>query len=101
MEVELTNCQKHLEKKEQEWESLCVRCGACCGAFDDPCLHLKKDKFGNYYCQIYSKRFGIRKTLNGQLFRCVPIKKLLRTHWKNDHLCPYKKLQKKPSTDII
>jgi uncharacterized cysteine cluster protein YcgN (CxxCxxCC family) len=92
MEIELKDCQKHLEKKEREWENLCLRCGACCGALDDPCIHLKKNKNDKSYCDIYPERFGIRKTIGGEIFKCVPIKQLLRLHWKNDYLCPYKKI---------
>ncbi|MCF7873717.1 MAG: hypothetical protein K9L84_02190 [Candidatus Omnitrophica bacterium] len=94
MEVELKDYQKHLEEKEKEWESFCLRCGACCGAYDDPCTHLQKDQTGKFYCDIYPDRFGVRKTVSGHLFKCVSIKKMLQTHWKGDHLCPYKKLQK-------
>jgi len=91
MEVELQKCHNYLKQKDKEWESLCLRCGACCGAFDDPCLHLKKDKKDKFFCSIYSQRFGIRKTANGEVFQCVPIKKILSTPWKRDYNCPYKK----------
>jgi hypothetical protein len=91
MDIELKSCQAYLEKKEKEWEDLCLRCGACCGAFDDPCIHLKKNKNNKFYCDIYPERFGIRKTVSGQLFRCVPIKQILHTHWIKDYQCPYKK----------
>ena len=84
-----------LENKEREWEKLCLRCGGCCGAYDDPCLRLKKDKKNRFYCEIYSDRFGTRKTVKGEEFNCVPVKEILNTHWKNDHLCIYKKLSKK------
>lgn len=91
MKVGLQDCQKHLAKKEKNWESLCLRCGACCGSLDDPCVHLKKQN-NKYHCEIYSERFGIRKAVSGDIFRCVHIKQLLPTHWKGDHRCPYKKL---------
>ncbi|MCF7869750.1 MAG: hypothetical protein K9L69_02500 [Candidatus Omnitrophica bacterium] len=91
MKTELKECQKHLEEKEKKWESLCLRCGACCGAYDDPCTHLQKDHTGKFYCDIYPSRFGVRKTVSGQLFRCVPIKQILHTHWRKDYHCPYKK----------
>ena len=86
---------KCLEKKEKEWEKLCIRCGGCCGAYDDPCVHLKKRKNNEYYCEIYSNRFGLRKSVGGEEFNCVPIKEILNTHWKKDYLCAYKKLSKK------
>ena len=83
-----------LENKEREWEKLCIHCGGCCGAYDDPCLHLKKTKDNKFYCEIYSDRFGTRKTVNGEEFNCVPVKEILNTHWKNDHLCTCKKFSK-------
>jgi len=89
-------CLEHLEEKEHQWESLCIRCGACCGAYDDPCVHLKKDKDGDFYCSIYDNRFGTRKAVSGEEFDCVPIKDIVHTHWKNDHLCIYKKYLKTP-----
>jgi len=85
---------RYLEEKENEWEGLCRRCGGCCGAYDDPCLHLKGDKKGEYYCEIYPKRFGLRKTVEGEEFNCVPVKEILDTHWKKDYLCVYKRLRK-------
>ena len=85
---------EHLESKERGWEDLCTRCGGCCGAFDDPCLHLKKDKKGEFYCEIYFKRFGTRTSVEGEEFNCVPVREILDTHWKKDYLCVYKKLSK-------
>ncbi len=96
MEAELKEYQKNLEKKEREWERLCLRCGACCGAYDDPCQHLKQDENSKYYCEIYPQRFGIRKTVGGDIFKCVAIKKLLSTHWRGSQRCPYKNTQKLP-----
>jgi len=90
------NCQDYLEEKESQWESLCIRCGGCCGAYDDPCIFLKKSKKGGFYCSIYNNRFGSRKSLAGEEFDCVPVKEILRTHWKNDYLCSYKKYLKTP-----
>lgn len=80
-----------LQNKELEWEKLCIRCGGCCGAFDDPCLHLKRDDKGLTFCEIYDNRFGLRKTKNGEVFNCVHIREILHTRWKKDYLCPYKK----------
>lgn len=82
-----------LEKKELDWESLCCRCGGCCGAFDDPCTHLKMESDGIFFCDSYETRFGPQTTVSGQRFECVPIKKLLRTYWPQWNKCSYKKLQ--------
>lgn len=82
---------KYFQDKEKEWESFCRRCGGCCGAFDDPCKHLQKDKESKYYCAIYDCRFGLRETVSGDKFYCVHITKLFNAHWKNDYLCGYKK----------
>ena len=84
----------YFKQKESEWESLCINCGGCCGAYDDPCVHLKKNNSGKSYCEIYEKRFGLKKSINGEEFNCVMIKEILHTHWKNDHLCSYKKYLK-------
>ena len=84
--------QRYLKSKEQGFEDICLRCGACCGAYDgDPCLHLKKDKKGKYYCDIYPNRLGDRKTVSGEEFECVPIKEILNTSWDGDWRCAYKK----------
>ena len=85
----------YLENKEREWEKLCVCCGGCCGAYDDPCLHLKRDKKNKFHCKIYSDRFGSRRSVEGEEFNCVPVKEIINTHWKKDYLCVYKKLSKK------
>jgi hypothetical protein len=81
-------------EKEKQWEGLCQRCGCCCGAYDDPCLHLKQDKGGDFFCDIYEQRFGLRKSFSGEEFQCVPIKEILHTSWENDYYCSYKKLSK-------
>ena len=83
-----------LESKHQYWENLCLRCGGCCGAYDDPCQHLQKGGDEKFYCDIYDKRFGVRVTVAGEEFNCVCLKEILHTHWKNDYFCIYKKLRK-------
>ena len=91
-----TECQEHLKIKQQEWEKLCIRCGGCCGAYDDPCQHLLENEHSQFYCSIYAKRFGTRKSVKGEEFDCVTIKEVINTYWKNDHLCIYKKYLKTP-----
>ena len=88
--------QNILKQKQEQWELLCYRCGGCCGAYDDPCLHLRKNDQGKFYCDIYSERLGVRKTVSGEEFNCVFVKEIINTHWKNDHLCVYKKYLKSP-----
>ncbi|MFH1505015.1 MAG: hypothetical protein ABIH08_06500 [Candidatus Omnitrophota bacterium] len=85
---------KYFKDKNKEWESLCIRCGGCCGAYDDPCEHLKKEKTGKFYCKIYTQRFGEHISVKGEKFDCVPVQEILKTHWKKDYLCVYKKLSK-------
>ena len=87
-----------LQEKEKEWENLCAQCGGCCGAYDDPCLHLRKTLNGKFLCDIYYNRFGPKETVSGEKFNCVPIKEILDEHWNNDHLCGYKKYLKMPWT---
>jgi len=66
-----------LKEEEARYEAKCRRCGACCGAYDgDPCVHLKKDEAGKYYCPVYDHRIGMQKTVSGKNFACVPIRDL-------------------------
>ena len=82
----------YLQEKEEQWENLCIRCGGCCGAFDDPCKHLKRDDKGLCHCEIYEERLGTKETVGGEKFDCVPIKEIINNHWPNDHFCVYKKV---------
>jgi uncharacterized cysteine cluster protein YcgN (CxxCxxCC family) len=68
----------YLASREKEHENRCFQCGRCCGAMDDPCLHLEKTGNLTYRCRIYDNRFGLRKTLKGREFTCVPIKELIK-----------------------
>ena len=81
---------QYFEKKQQEWEDLCIRCGACCGAYEDPCEHLSQNSEG-YYCPIYKDRLGLRKTVSGVEFYCVPLKDILDESWPGSYRCVYKK----------
>ena len=88
--------QSYFQAQESEWEDMCIRCGGCCGSFDDPCKHLRKDPQQRYWCDIYHNRLGTREAVSGEKFQCVHIREILNTHWKNDHLCSYKRHAKKP-----
>ncbi|MCK5306228.1 MAG: hypothetical protein KAJ66_03770 [Candidatus Omnitrophica bacterium] len=75
-----------------DFEAICQRCGICCGSEDgDPCQHLKKDKDNKYYCDIYQKRFGLHKTVNGTIINCVPIEEALRGREELRKKCAYAK----------
>ncbi len=81
---------------EEEFESICCRCGACCGAFDgDPCEELRQDDDGLYYCRVYKNRLGPHHTVLGVEMDCVPIEHKLKYSWIGDEKCTYKKLMKK------
>lgn len=72
----------NLYKKKQderfvELEALCKRCGKCCGVETDPCSDLVKSPDGRYTCKIYDERFGLRKTVSGRSFTCVPINEVI------------------------
>jgi len=87
--------QTHKDKAlpESDFEAICQRCGACCGAYDgDPCEHLRKGSEGRYFCVIYDHRFGIHHTINGHELECVPITEKLKDPWIGDGLCAYKQL---------
>ncbi|MFP4548238.1 MAG: hypothetical protein ACLFQM_08890 [Fidelibacterota bacterium] len=80
---------------DEEFESICNRCGACCGAFDgDPCEELRQDENGHYYCAVYETRLGKHYTLAGLEMDCVSIIKKLKYTWVGDEKCAYKKMIK-------
>lgn len=95
MEISIFNlveCLNELEKYQTVWESLCHRCGACCGAFDDdPCSNLEVDQNGNYKCKVYQNRLGRQVTVKGNQFNCVPIRDVIHVRWPGDENCGYKK----------
>jgi hypothetical protein len=66
--------EDYLSAAEAEFEAICSRCGACCGAFDDPCSNLYKSNDGKYLCKSYSARLGPQVTVSGHPFNCVPIR---------------------------
>jgi hypothetical protein len=75
-----------------KWENACRRCGACCGKNDgDPCEHLVVKNPGQTFCGIYEQRFGLRKTISGQYFQCVPLRQILHDSWPGDWSCVYKR----------
>ena len=76
-QVRYSNYQRQQLK---QFESLCIRCGDCCGAKDgDPCDNLVFDKKkSTYFCKAYSTRHGVHKTVSGKPFTCVPINEILR-----------------------
>jgi len=80
------------ENKLKQFESMCARCGSCCGVADnDPCQHLILDKDSKYLCNIYEKRFGLQKSKSGREFLCVPIRSILLKSWFCSWKCAYKK----------
>jgi len=86
----MNEVEKYLRKKDDQFEAVCQRCGACCGAFDgDSCLHLKKGRDGRYYCNTYETRLGKQTTVTGKSFECVPIKDVLRYSYTREQKCAY------------
>ena len=56
-------------------EATCSRCGICCGSSDGrPCEHLRRLEDGTCTCEIYRRRLGHHRTVDGQEFLCVPIR---------------------------
>jgi len=76
--MEMDDYAAYLALKEQAYESLCLRCGKCCGTADDPCVHLEKTNKNLYTCRIYANRLGRHKTISGKSFTCAPIKELIK-----------------------
>ncbi len=80
-----------LATRQQDAEALCRHCGACCGALEDPCAHLVMSD-GHSSCSIYADRFGLRKTVAGRPFTCVPVREKLGASWPGDERCGYKRV---------
>ena len=80
------------EEKFRRYESICKRCGACCGAIDgDPCKNLGRDSNGRYYCKVYENRFGPQQTISGKWFNCTPIREVI-AHEGARPGCAYRRL---------
>lgn len=79
-----------MNQKERAQELLCNHCGACCGAYEDPCQHLAF-KDGKSFCQVYDQRLGEQRTLSGVVFNCISIRQKLFSSWPGDEKCGYKK----------
>lgn len=88
--MDRTAYQAYQRKKLEECESMCARCGECCGALDgDPCANLTKDAGGaTYRCAAYENRLGPQRTVSGKVFNCITIEKL-REHDFLRPGCPY------------
>ena len=85
-----------------DFERICKRCGACCGAFDgDPCRHLRKNGDGTFLCEIYKDRFGNHTTVHGTKMDCVPILEILEDSWTGDFFCAYKEFMRTGDMEII
>jgi uncharacterized cysteine cluster protein YcgN (CxxCxxCC family) len=88
----LNDLDQWLFRKDQEWESLCTNCGACCGSKEDPCENLAFTPDGRSYCRVYAARFDREhRTISGAPVRCVPIRNKLHSSWPGDEACGYKK----------
>ncbi len=83
--------EAYLRRKEAEWEAGCVRCGGCCGSFEDPCEHLERIDDGTFSCSIYEDRFGWHKTVGGHDMKCVPVRDVLKNNWPGGRHCALKK----------
>ncbi len=70
--------EKYLKEESVKYESLCLRCGECCGINNDPCANLIIEEGGRCACRVYESRLGPQKTVSGKGFTCVPIKENIR-----------------------
>jgi len=83
--------EKHLEEGYVKYDSLCTRCGECCGAgSEDPCAKLVGDRQGAYNCSVYNVRLGVRETVSGKIFTCVAIRDNIRSGFSHPD-CVYVK----------
>ena len=84
--------ERYLETKQKEYEDLCIRCGACCGVDEkDPCVKLVRQDDGRYRCSDYENRFGMQKTIKGNEFKCVTLRRIYGGSWAGSWKCAYKK----------
>ena len=81
--------ERVLADRDVAYESLCLRCGQCCGSLGkDPCAQLEKMPDGTYSCKVYEKRHGLQETVSGRGFMCVNIRNVI-TAGAEYHNCPY------------
>lgn len=81
------------EAETKKHEDVCIQCGRCCGSEDgDPCIFLKKDPDGKYFCKTYTSRLGAKETINGNFFNCIPIEKAIQESDSVPSDCPYRKI---------
>ena len=86
--------EARLKKLQQEYEALCKHCGACCGVFEkDPCAKLEALPDGTFRCSDYENRFGLQRTINGNVFKCVSFRKIRGGSWAGSWRCGYVKTQ--------
>ena len=84
-----TAYEKVLADRDAAYESLCLRCGQCCGAHsEDPCRQLEKMPDGRYGCKVYDRRHGLQETISGRSFMCVNIRNVI-TAGAEYYNCPY------------
>ena len=58
----------------------------------DPCTELIADVDGeHYHCGIYENRFGLRRTVHGHEFLCVPVRRVISGSWAGSWKCAYKR----------
>ena len=80
---------KKLEYQNEAYESLCKRCGECCGASSsDPCANLLKLDDGTYTCKVYETRHGLQHSVAGNMFACVNIRDVIASGADYPN-CPY------------
>lgn len=85
------DAEKYLEsaqKAQSEYESVCRRCGRCCGVGNDPCVKLALQIDGSYLCADYDNRLGKQKTIGGNEFTCVQIRDHVSLGYAIEG-CPY------------
>lgn len=90
--MENEECTLYQEEQFERYESICARCGACCGAEDgDQCVNLAKAEDGKYFCKVYENRLGPQRTISGKSFHCIPIREVIMNTGDRSN-CAYRRI---------
>ncbi len=89
---DLLRYQEYQKEREDAYEAACLRCGACCGVYEnDPCVKLFRESDGRYTCSDYENRYGMQRSIHGNEFKCVSLRRIRFASWAGSWRCGYKR----------